>query len=262
MKLLPLLLCGALLAGCATVPTGPHIDTTYSARGQSDRVKYIVLHYTTSDTLRALKTLTHDEVSAHYLVTDGEQPRIYALVDESRQANHAGYSDWKIYNQLNAASIGIEIVNPGFKDTPQGRVWYPFEPAQIDELILLLKQIVARHGIKPENILGHAEIAPLRKLDPGPLFPWKRLADAGLIQWPDPAKVAARLPAFQAQLPEVAWFQKKLSQHGYGGVPQTGELDQTTKVILGIFQAKFRPTRYDGMPDAETAALLDVLTNP
>jgi len=262
MKLLPLLLCGALLAGCASVPPGPRIDTTYSARAQSDRVKYVILHYTVGDTERSLKTLTQEDVSAHYMVTDADSPIIYALVNESRQANHAGYSSWKIYNQLNSASIGIEIVNPGFRDTPEGRVWYPFKPRQIDQVVLLLRQIVARHNIRPENILGHNEIAPLRKQDPGPLFPWKRLADEGLIQWPDAAKVAARQPAFEAQLPEVAWFQKKLAQHGYGGVPQTGELDQATITILSVFQSKFRPTRFDGQPDAETAALLDVLANP
>jgi N-acetylmuramoyl-L-alanine amidase len=264
MKIIPLLALTALVAGCATAPpppAGPRLDHSLTSRAQSDRIKYIIVHYTVSDTPRSIKTLTTDDVSAHYLLTDTEQPFFYTLVDESRQSNHAGYSSWKIYNQLNAASIGIEIVNPGFKETPEGRVYAPFKQAQIDQLILLLKDIVKRHNIAPGNILGHNEIAPQRKQDPGPLFPWKQLADAGLIPWPEASRVAARLPGYQEQLPEVAWFQRKLADHGYA-VPQTGELDQPTRNVLSVFQTKYRPAFYDGTPDAETAAILDVLTSP
>ncbi|NYE62635.1 N-acetylmuramoyl-L-alanine amidase [Duganella sp. 1224] len=264
MKIVPLLALTALVAGCATVPpppAGPRLDHSLTSRAQSDRIKYIIVHYTVSDTPRSIRTLTTGDVSAHYLLTDTEQPFFYTLVDESRQSNHAGYSSWKIYNQLNAASIGIEIVNPGFKETPEGRVYAPFKQAQIDQLILLLKDIVKRHNIAPGNILGHNEIAPQRKQDPGPLFPWKQLADAGLIPWPEPSRVAARLPGFQEQLPEVAWFQRKLAEHGYA-VPQTGELDQATRNVISVFQTKYRPALYDGTPDAETAAILDVLTSP
>ncbi|HEX7985123.1 MAG TPA: N-acetylmuramoyl-L-alanine amidase [Duganella sp.] len=266
MKIVPLTVLSsmmALLVGCATVPppSEPRIDRSLSARGQSDRVKYIILHYTVSDLPRSIKILTQQDVSAHYLLTDTEQPFFYALVDEARQSNHAGISSWKIYNQLNSASIGIEIVNPGFIDTPEGRVWYPFKQAQIDQLIVLLKDIVKRHGIKPENILGHNDIAPQRKQDPGPLVPWKQLADAGLIPWPEPSRVAARLPGYQQQLPDVLWFQLKLAQHGYA-VPQTGQFDQATRNVLAVFQSKYRQSLFDGTPDAETAAILDVLTSP
>jgi N-acetylmuramoyl-L-alanine amidase len=109
----------------------------------------VILHYTVSDLPRSIKTLTTADVSAHYLLTDTEQPFFYTLVDESRQSNHAGISSWKIYNQLNSASIGIEIVNPGFKETAEGRVYAPFQQAQIDQLIVLLKDIVKRHNIAP-----------------------------------------------------------------------------------------------------------------
>jgi N-acetylmuramoyl-L-alanine amidase len=262
MKIVPLLALTALVAGCATVPPpGPRLDHTLTSRAQSDRIKYIIVHYTVSDTPRSIKTLTTADVSAHYLLTDTDPPFFYTLVDESRQANHAGYSSWKIYNQLNSASIGIEIVNAGFKETPEGRVYAPFKQSQIDQLILLLKDIVKRYNIAPGNILGHNDIAPQRKQDPGPLFPWKQLADAGLIPWPEASRVAARLPGFQQQLPEVAWFQRKLADHGYA-VPQTGELDQATRNVISVFQTKYRPALYDGTPDAETAAILDVLTSP
>src|SRR5450830_495804 len=259
MKKIALALLVALLSACTT--PAPHLDHSLTARSQSPRVKFIVIHYTVSDLPRSIKILTEQVVSSHYLLTDTDKPKFYVLVDESRQANHAGVSNWKTYTQLNVSSIGIEIVNPGYTDTPQGRLWYPFKPSQIDALIPLLKEIVARHHIAPENILGHNEIAPQRKEDPGPLFPWKRLADAGLIAWPDANRVAAALPQYQARLPDAVWFQKKLALHGYA-VPQTGQFDRETQNVLSVFQSKFRQSKFDGAADAETAALLDVLTTP
>lgn len=259
MKTLFAALLLALLAGCAT--TEPVVDHTYSAKSQSSRVKFIIIHYTVSDLPQSIKILTEQTVSAHYLLTDEPKPVLYGLVDESRVANHAGVSTWKNYSLLNPSSIGIEIVNPGFKETPNGRIWFPFPQEQIDKLIPLLKEIVARHHIAPENILGHSDIAPQRKQDPGPMFPWYQLAQAGLIIWPDAGAVAAAKPAFDAQLPDVAWFQKKLGVHGYL-VPQNGELDQATRNVMTAFQMKYRPANIDGTPDAETAALLEVLTTP
>ncbi|CAN7636806.1 N-acetylmuramoyl-L-alanine amidase [Pseudoduganella sp. LjRoot289] len=247
----------ALLAGCAGAPP-PRLDNSLSARSQSSRVKFIVIHYTVSDLPRSIKTLTEQEVSSHYLLTDEPEPKFYTLVDESRMSNHAGISSWKTYANLNPMSIGIEIVNPGYKNTPAGRVWYPFPQAQIDQLIPLLKQIVARHNIAPQNILGHSDIAPQRKQDPGPLFPWHQLAAAGLITWPDASQVAVQRAAFENQLPDVAWFQRKLAQHGYA-VPQTGVLDEATRNVMFAFQSKYRPANCDGKPDAESAAILEVL---
>jgi N-acetylmuramoyl-L-alanine amidase len=161
---------------------------------------------------------------------------------------------------MNPASIGIEIVNMGYRDHARG-TYAPYSQAQIDQLILLLKEIVARHKIPPQNILGHADIAPQRKQDPGPMFPWKQLADAGLIPWPDAGQVAARRAVHEAQLPDIVWFQKKLAQHGYV-LPQSGVLDDATRNVLFAFQSRYRQAKYDGEPDAETAAILDVLTRP
>jgi N-acetylmuramoyl-L-alanine amidase len=256
-KLLPILLA-ALLAGCAT---GPRIDHTYTAKGQSPRVKFVVLHYTVSDRPSSIKILTEQQVSAHYLLTDDANPTIYGLVDESQQAWHAGISSWKGFTQLNTSSIGIEIVNPGWKDTPQGRAYFPFPQSQIDALIPLLKDIVNRYHVAPENVIGHTEIAPGRKQDPGPLFPWYRLAQEGLIVWPDAARVAAVRPVFETQLPDAVWFQQKLAQHGYG-ITKSGVFDDGTRNVLSAFQSKFRPANIDGNADAETAAMLEVLTTP
>ena len=258
MKTLAVTLLIALLAGCAT---GPQYDKTYTAKGQSSRARFLVLHYTVSDRPSSIKILTEQQVSAHYLLTDEPKPTIYNLVDEKNAAWHAGNSSWKNFTQLNNSSIGIEIVNPGWKDTPNGRVYAPFPQYQIDALIPLVRDIVTRHQITPDNVLGHSDIAPLRKQDPGPMFPWKQLADAGLVVWPDAARVAAITPIFQTQLPEVAWYQKKLATWGYA-IVQSGNLDEQTRSVLSAFQMKYRPANIDGMPDLETAALLEALTNP
>jgi len=259
MKIFAAIAALAVLAGCATPKL--YDDTTYNAKGQSSRARFLVLHYTVADTPRSIKILTEQEVSAHYLLTDGAAPKIYRLVDENRAAWHAGNSSWKNFTQLNNSSIGIEIVNAGWKDTPQGRVYAPFAQSQIEALVPLVKEIVARHGIAPENVLGHSDIAPLRKQDPGPQFPWARLAQEGLVLWPDANRVAAVRPVFDALVPDVAWFQKKLAAHGFA-LPQTGVYDVATRTTLSAFQMKYRPRDIAGVPDSETAALLEVLTTP
>ncbi|MDE3246932.1 MAG: N-acetylmuramoyl-L-alanine amidase, partial [Acidobacteriota bacterium] len=174
---------------------------------------------------------------------------------------HAGESSWKGQTQLNAASIGIEIVNPGDTPGPNGLVYHEYPKAQMDAVIALVKWIVQRHGIRGDRILGHSDIAPQRKVDPGPTFPWKRLADEGIIPWPDASEVAARRARFDAALPDIPWFQAKLAAHGFA-TPRNGQLDAATQAVLAAFQMKYRPARYDGVPDAETAAILEVLTTP
>lgn len=252
-----------LLAGCAsTPPGGVAIDTTYTARGQDSRVMFLVLHYTVANFPQALRILTEGEVSAHYLVSDETPPKIYRLVDENRRAWHSGASAWRGHRMLNASSIGIEIVHPGLVTTPEGdKVYPPFRADQIDLLIPLIKDIVARHQIRPERIVGHSDVLPLRKQDPGPSFPWKRLADEGLIRWPDATRVAAQRALYELQLPDVAWFQQALATHGFD-LAVSGSFDEPTRLMLAAFQMKYRPARYDGQPDAETAALLQVLNTP
>jgi len=253
-------LLGMLLAGCAsTTPGGVPVDASYSATAQDSRVLFLVLHYTVGDRASSLKVLTQGEVSAHYLVSDETPPRIYRLVDESRRAWHAGNSAWQGHRQLNASSIGIEIVNPGPVGGAAGRSFAPFAPAQIDALIPLVRDIVQRHGIRPDRVLGHSDVQPQNKQDPGPMFPWQRLAEAGLVAWPDAARVAAQRAAYEAGLPDVAWFQQRLAGVGYE-VPTQGQLDAATRNVIAAFQMKYRPALYDGQPDAETAALLQVLS--
>lgn len=256
MKNFLLVVLLALLTGCAS---GPRIETGFSAVAQDSRVRYLVLHYTVLDSANSLRVLTQQQVSSHYLLDDGPDFKVYRLVDEDRRAYHAGSSSWKGNTNINPSSIGIEIVNAGWRQTGQGREWAPFPPGQIERLIPLVRDILKRHDITPDRVLGHSDIAPQRKQDPGPMFPWKRLAEAGLVLWPDEAEVAARLGQFEAQLPRVAWFQKKLAEHGFA-IAQSGEFDEATRNVVTAFQMKYRPSRCDGALDAQTAALLDVLT--
>ena len=151
------------------------------------------------------------------------------------------------------------MVNQGYTETPQGRIWQPWSEQQIDALVLLLKDIMQRHGLTAASVIGHSDIAPQRKVDPGPAFPWQRLAQEGLILWPEPQAVAIHLQNFTQQLPSTLWFQQQLAKVGYA-VPEHGEFDQATRNVVAAFQMKYRPDLYDGEPDAHTAAMLLALT--
>lgn len=255
MKYLALIVSLILLVGCAS---GPQFDTRHPSANHDSRIQFVVVHYTSASLERSLQLLTHGDVSSHYLIGDDKGATIYKLVDENLRSWHAGESEWEGRTWLNSSSIGIEIVNPGFKVIPTGRLWYPYSEAQVQSLIILLKDISKRYTISPRNIIGHSDIAPLRKLDPGPMFPWKRLAAEGLGVWPNEQAVTRQQAHFEVQPPTISWFQAQLARLGYP-TPQTGELDVATRHVIAAFQMHFRPSRFDGTPDAQTAALLRVL---
>ncbi|MBV8603326.1 MAG: N-acetylmuramoyl-L-alanine amidase [Pelomonas sp.] len=261
------LAAAALLAACTTPPLGlaDAKRDYYPSANQDSRVQFLVIHYTEETWADSLRTLTgaaasDRPVSAHYLVRD-EPAEIYQLVDENRRAWQAGVSDWAGTQSLNSASIGIEIVNPGDKEANGERHGHyaPYKAAQVDAVVRLVKDIVARHRIKPTRIVGHEDIAPDRRRDPGPQFPWHRLFDAGVIPWPDAAQVAARQSVYAQALPDITWAQQKLARYGYL-IPVTGTLDEHTRNVISAFQMKYRPANFDGALDAETAALIDVAT--
>jgi len=214
-----------------------------------------VLHYTATNTPQAIEILSKQNVSSHYLITDESPPKVYQLVDESRRAWHAGVSEWYGRSDLNSASIGIEIVNPG----PVGSGWQPYTEEQISVLIMLLRDIVTRHQIHARNVVGHSDVAPQRKQDPGPAFPWKRLADAGLARWYDEQKAAALTADYQRNgLPPIRVIQQKLQKAGYP-IALTGVLDKETLKVVRAFQMRYRPELHDGQPDVQTVAILDAL---
>ena len=252
----PCLLLIMALAGCAASPPPRlQIDRSIQAVSQSSRVSFVVLHYTVADTPRSLEILSKQNVSSHYLITDEEPPRVYQLVDESRRAWHAGESQWYGRSDLNAASIGIEIVNSG----PIDSGWQPYSESQIATLIQLLHDIIDRHQIHARNVVGHSDIAPQRKQDPGPAFPWKRLADAGIGRWYHEEKAALLEETYRREgLPTMAAIQDKLRKAGYAA-PATGRLDEQTRRVIRAFQMRYRPSLYDGEPDAQTLAILDAL---
>jgi N-acetylmuramoyl-L-alanine amidase len=250
------LLSAAAMVGCSAQPK---IDTRYHAVSQDSRVQFIVLHYTEIDFARSLHRLTEEEVSSHYLVNDGP-PTIYRLVDEDRRAWHAGPSYWQGYTHLNSSSIGIEIVNSGNGGDPNAD-YAEYPGRQIEQVIELVRDVQRRHGVRPDRVLGHSDVQPLTKQDPGPRFPWYEFALAGLIVWPDPDAVAVARLRYGQELPALLWFQQRLAAHGFE-VRQNGQLDDATRASLSAFQMKYRPARYDGVPDAETAALLEVCTRP
>ncbi|MDN3919454.1 N-acetylmuramoyl-L-alanine amidase [Roseateles violae] len=253
--------CALLLSACATGPQTPVIRHDYVSQNQDSRSLFIVLHYTVLDWEKSLKVLTTGgQVSAHYLVRE-EPAEIYQLVDENRRSWHAGASYWAGNQNLNSSSIGIEIVNAGWVDTPGGRVYAPFPQKQIEEVIKLVRDIQKRHNVKPERIIGHADIAPGRKQDPGPMFPWKQLHEAGLIPWPDPVQVAARKTAYEAVPADIGWAQDRLGRYGFN-IARSGQPDKLTSDAIATFQMKYRPADYGGVLDAETAALIDVATTP
>ncbi|HTH61536.1 MAG TPA: N-acetylmuramoyl-L-alanine amidase [Paraburkholderia sp.] len=256
-----------LLAGCAGnfVDRGAYFaDTTHRAVSADSRIRFLVMHYTADDDTRSLEVLTKEDVSAHYLVPehpplrDG-RPVVWQLVPESQRAWHAGDSFWQGTTELNAASIGIEIVNAGPVATPQGPGWQPYSPDQVDAIIRLAKDIVARYRIPPTRVVGHSDIAPQRKTDPGPLFPWKALYDAGVGAWPDAATVTAELAGRAPDAPvDVRELQTKLARYGYD-VATDGVLDDRTRRVFSAFQMHFRPRDDSGVPDAETDAIAQAL---
>lgn len=250
----------ALLGGCSHDSAERHAHDVTPSRGEDVRIRFLVMHYTVADDATSLQVLTQGNVSAHYLIPadpplkEGEAA-VYQLVAERDIAWHAGSSSWSGESSLNKSSIGIEIVNPGFSDKPWGRQWYPYSEQQIMLTARLALDIIRRNGIAAENVVGHSDIAPQRKLDPGPLFPWERLSKYGIGAWPDEQRVnvylAGRAPDSTVS---VAVLQSALASYGYQ-IPQTGKLDDITRQVIGAFQMHFRPRSYSGIPDAETEAI-------
>ena len=194
------------------------------------------------------------KVSAHYLID--EDGTCYRLVSEARRAWHAGESFWAEERDVNSRSIGIELANPGHEFG-----YHPFPSAQMAALETLAQAILARHPIPPHRVLGHSDVAPTRKQDPGELFDWARLARAGIGLWPQPGFEAAGdgptlAPGMEGA--DVLELQHALARFGYG-VEATGHYDALTAAVVVAFQRHFRPRRVDGKADPETRGLLQHL---
>lgn len=215
----------------------------------------IVLHYTGMPTAEgALDRLcaADAQVSCHYFVF--EDGRIAQLVPEARRAWHAGASCWAGESDMNSASVGIEIVNPGHEGGAP-----PFPPAQIAAVVRLCADIMARRAIQPGRVLAHSDISPGRKIDPGEIFPWDALAAAGLcLADPAPPPRDGLTLARGANGAPVAGLQQALARFGYRCEP-SGVYDAQTATVVAAFQRRFRRARVDGVADVETRDRLAAL---
>ena len=219
------------------------------------RPNCLILHYTGMPTGEGALARLCDpasEVSSHYLVW--EDGRIDQLVPETRRAWHAGKAFWRGETDLNSASIGIEIVNPGHDGGSP-----PYPPEQIDAVIALTRDICARWAIRPERVLAHSDVAPSRKRDPGEVFPWEKLWRAGVGHWVAPRPISGPpLLRPHDEGPPVRALQAMLALYGYE-VGITGVYDRETRAAVTAFQRRFRPERVDGEADASTLATLKAL---
>ena len=215
----------------------------------------IVLHYTgMPDVEGALARLCSagTEVSAHYVVL--EDGRVLQCVPEAKRAWHAGVASWAGDDDVNSCSIGIEIVN-------RGHDWgYPeFPLRQVAAVIALCRGIMLRRNVPANRVLGHSDVAPSRKKDPGEKFPWHSLANSGVGHWVQPAPIVrGESMKLGAIGDNVRAMQEALARYGYG-IAATGKYDSATMEIVTAFQRHFRPERIDGVADHSTMATLHAL---
>lgn len=227
----------------------------HDRRDPAKPVDILLLHYTgMASGEGAVRWLCNpaSKVSSHYVVF--EDGRTVQLVDEGRRAWHAGRSYWAGETDINTRSIGIEIVNPGHEYG-----YRPFPDIQIAAVIDLCLGILARHPIPDERVLAHSDVAPLRKEDPGELFPWQRLATAGVGLWVPPSPLVAGpvLGPGDAGAAVVA-LQRRLRGYGYG-IAEDGRFGAETAAVVRAFQRHFRPERVDGIADVSTGSTIDRL---
>lgn len=235
----------------ACVPSPNHGD-----RRGGIRPDMLLLHYTgmpDADAALARLCSPESQVSAHYLVF--EDGRTVQMVPEAQRAWHAGAASWAGETDINSASIGIEIANPGHEYG-----YTDFPAVQIAAVIALCRDIVVRHGIRAERVLAHSDVAPTRKEDPGERFPWRTLHAAGVGHWVEPAPIgiAGETLAPGSDGPNVLALQADLRRYGYG-LNATGIYDDLTQAVVRAFQRHFRPARVDGVADPSTTATLKQL---
>ncbi len=233
----------------------------HEPRSEGAQVDMLVLHYTGMESPEAALDRLCDpaqKVSAHYMID--EDGTIFRLVPEERRAWHAGLACWRGDRDINDRSIGIELANPG-----HDLGYRPFPEEQMAAVERLAREILDRQAIPPERVLGHSDVAPARKCDPGELFDWARLGRAGVGLWPPdfdtaegPADARARRFDPDATDPLIGEVQGGLARFGYE-IQVTGRLDEPARRVVAAFQRHFRPSRVDGLIDSETARRLEAL---
>jgi N-acetylmuramoyl-L-alanine amidase len=262
------------IVSCATMPI-----SDMPSKNFGHRVKFLVMHFTAIDYQKSVHALVDEGgLSAHYLIPESNDPsypndslEILKLVDEDKRAWHAGNSVWQGRSELNDSSIGIEIVNVPechFDSEAQTTsehgenrlcVFPDYDPKQIELLIALSKDILARNpDISPTRVVGHADIAPARKNDPGPRFPWFELYQAGIGAWYDNDTFEQYWQRFNQYQPNIGLVQSALRAYGYN-VLETGIRDEQTRNAISAFQMHFLPWQVTGKADSKTAAAIFAL---
>src|SRR6202140_408927 len=230
-------------------------SANYGDRNKGRPPDMIVLHYTgMPDVEGAIARLctAGTDVSAHYIVL--EDGRIVQCVPEAKRAWHAGVASWAGEEDINSCSIGVEIVN-------RGHDWgYPeFPLRQIAAVITLCRGIMLRRKVPSHRVLGHSDVPPARKKDPGEKFPWHSLANFGVGHWVQPARILSGEPLkLGVTSDDVRDLQQALAWYGYG-IPINGKYDATTMEVVTAFQRHFRPARIDGIADHSTLTTLQAL---
>lgn len=223
------------------------ISPNYDERAPATDIRFLIIHYTACDFKTALKYLTDphspNPVSSHYLID--EDGTTVQLVPDEYRAWHAGVSSWRGYESLNTWSIGIELVNPGHEYG-----YRHFPQSQMESLIKLCHRILKKYPIVPHFVLGHSDIAPDRKIDPGEFFNWSWLAAEGIGLYPE----------FQESFKntDISYVQTLLAQYGYQ-LNITGELDAQTLAVLRAFQMHFCSHKVDQTIYPEMVARLETL---
>ena len=233
-----------------------HPSPNIGPRNKGLRPTILIMHYTgMASAAKAIGWLARPEshVSCHYVID--EDGRVTQMVAESTRAWHAGVSYWQGETDINSASIGIEIQNPGHDDG-----YHPFSRAQMRGVRDLAKDIIARHRIAPQRVLAHSDIAPARKIDPGEKFDWPWLAKTGIGHWVPPVPRNAKEPGADLgpHTPETQLMQSLLAQYGYDA-GAGASFDKALQINVKAFQRHFRPECVDGRIDQSTLATLQNL---
>lgn len=258
-------------------------NVVVESSNQDTRIRVVVIHHTTADFQESLDILTEPSnrpVSSHYLIPEPGDPsyqnkdlKLYTLVSEEARAWHAGSSYWAGKVALNDMSIGIELVNQTYclkseaeipvddvDQVPARLCFYPdFAEPQLNILIELLDGILQRHTeVRPTHIVGHSDIAPQRKIDPGPRFPWQRLHRLGYGAWFDDETVFKYWEQFRFEQPAILTLQTALHDYGYN-IELSGEHDQQSRNVVRAFQMHFVPWKVTGDFTPQTVATLYAL---
>ena len=241
-------------------------SSTYISRGKEERIKFIILHYTALDNVGSIRELTGG-VSAHFLVLDEDDNKIYNLVPLEQRAWHAGVSAFRGRTNINDTSVGIEIVNDGiakeYRSDPNP--YHPYDhyvdykPIQIEKVAQIIKYVAEKYNIPARNIVAHSDIAPSRKKDPGAKFPWKELYDKYNIgAWYDEADKQKFMDEEKFKATSIREIKDELRKYGYE-INRLDEWDKESKDVVYAFQLHFNPKNTTGEMDLETFAILKAL---